>query len=140
LAVRSIRRLVLTGLAALALAGCATGEPDFLRDDRRDAPANVAPANARAELLAFLRTYLNDPSRIRDATISEPTLKTVGRVQRYVVCLRYNARDLDGKYTGAKDRLAVFIGGKLDQLVEQTRDLCSGVEQKPFPELQNLTR
>jgi len=56
------------------------------------------------------------------------------------VCLRYNARDLDGKYTGARDRLAVFVAGKLDQMVEQPREQCTGIEQKPFPELERLTR
>jgi hypothetical protein len=126
-------------LAAVAIAGCASSE-SVLRDDRRDESLNTAPVNARADVAAFLRTYLNDPSRIRDATISEPVLKQVGPVRRYIVCLRYNARDLGGKYTGAKERLAVFVSGKLDQLVEQPRDLCSGIEQKPFQELERLTR
>lgn len=131
----------MSALAIMLLAGCAAREPDvFLRNDRRDEAANTQPANARGDILAFLRTYLNDPSRIRDATVSEPVLRQFGAVQRYIVCLRYNARDLDGKYTGAKDRLAVFVGGKLDQLVEQPRDNCTGVEQKPFPELEQLTR
>ena len=136
-----VRGLILAAVAALTLAGCATGEPDLpLRNERRDESLNVPPANARADIIAFLRTYLNDPTRIRDATISEPVIKQLGPVKRYVVCLRYNARDLDGKYAGARDRMAVFIGGKFDQLVEQPRDLCTGVEQKPFQELERLTR
>lgn len=141
MAVSFFCKVAAAGLVALALAGCASDDRStVLRDDRRDESVNIAPANARADILAFLRTYLNNPSGIREATISEPTLKQIGRVQRYVVCLRYNARDADGKYGGAKDRLAVFISGKLDQMVEQPRDLCSGIEQKSFPELERLTR
>jgi hypothetical protein len=128
-------------LTALMVAACASppSEGD-IRIDRRDESVNIAPANPKGDLLAFLRTYLNDPSRIREAAITDPTLKQVGPARRYVLCLRYNARDLDGKYTGAKERLAVFVNGKLDQLVEQPREHCAGVEYKPFPELERLTR
>jgi hypothetical protein len=128
-------------LTALMVAGCASppAEGD-IRVDRRDESVNIPPANPKGDLLALLRTYLNDPTRIREAAITEPTLKQVGPARRYVLCLRYNARDLDGKYTGAKERLAVFVNGKLDQLVEQPRELCAGAEYKPFPELERLTR
>jgi len=111
-----------------------------LGNERRDERANILPVDAKGDLLAFLRTYLNDPSRIRDAALTDPMLKQVGPVQRYVICLRYNARDLAGKYTGLKERLAVFVAGRLDQLLEQPRDFCTGVEYKPFPELTRLTR
>lgn len=125
-----------------ALAGCASApsEGTEIRADVRDEAANIAPANPRADILAFLRTYLNDPTRIREAGISDPVLKQVGPVRRYIVCVRYNARNLDGKYSGAKERLVVFVTGKLDQFLEQPRDLCTGVEYKPFPELERLTR
>jgi hypothetical protein len=139
--IRPLRLTLVLAALAGALAACAGGDGDsVLRDDRRSEAVNIAPANARSDLVAFLRIYLNDPSRIRDATISEPVLKQVGPVRRYVVCVRYNARDSTGKYTGAKDRLAIFVGGKLDQLLEQPRDLCGGVEQRPFSELERLTR
>jgi len=134
-------RVAAAGFAVMAVAGCASEERGaVLRDDRRSEALNVAPANARGDVLAFMRAYLNNPSGIKEATASEPALKPVGRVQRYIVCLRYNARDADGKYTGAKDRMAVYVDGKLDQLVEQPRDLCAGIDQKPFPELERLTR
>ncbi len=126
---------------AVALSGCAgSGGDADLRNVRRDEAANVPPVDPKGDLLAFLRSYLNDPTRIREAAISEPMLKPVGPVQRYVVCVSYNARDLAGKYTGARDRLAVFVAGKLDQLVEQPRELCTGAEHKPFPELERLAR
>jgi hypothetical protein len=128
-------------LAALVLVGCASpSDAPEIRADRLGESANVVPINPKGELLSFLRTYLNDPARIRDATIADPMLKQVGPVRRYVVCLRYNARDSEGKYTGAKERLAVFVNGRFDQMVEQPRDLCAGAEHKPFPELERLTR
>jgi hypothetical protein len=63
-------------LAALVLVGCASPSdaPD-IRADRLGESANVVPTNPKGELLSFLRTYLNDPARIRDATIADPMLK-----------------------------------------------------------------
>src|SRR5262249_51480295 len=84
--------------------------------------------------------YLNDPSQIRDAAVSEPMIKTVGTDNRYVVCLRYNARNTQGKYAGARDRLAVFLSGRFDRIVESAREQCKDVALAPFPELQRLTR
>ena len=134
-------RVAAAGFTVLAVAGCASEERGVaLRDERRSEALNVAPANARGDVLAFMRAYLNNPSGIKEATASEPALREIGRVRRYIICLRYNARDADGKYTGAKDRMAVYVDGKLDQLVEQPRDLCAGIEQKPFPDLERLTR
>lgn len=137
---RAAISFVLLASAAYFLTACGTTPSPDLGNERRDERANILPVDAKGDLLAFLRSYLNDPSRIREAALTDPMLKQVGPVQRYVVCLRYNARDLAGKYTGLKDRLAVFVAGRLDQLLEQPRDICNGVEYKPFPELTRLTR
>ena len=102
--------------------------------------ANILPANYRADTLAFLRTWLNDTSNVRDASISEPALKSAGRVERYVVCVRYNAKNTTGKYEGSKERMVVFLAGKLDTMVDVRRDECAGVKYQPFPELERLGR
>jgi hypothetical protein len=105
-----------------------------------DAPANAYPANYKSDLLAFLRLYLNDPTRIRDASIAEPVLKPMGRANRYVACVRYNARRASGEYGGPKEYAAVYIGGKFNQLVEARGEVCAGAVYQPFPELEQLTR
>jgi hypothetical protein len=128
----------------LILSACAStsNEPveSDVRADRRSEAVNVVPTNPKADILALLRTYLNNPTGIRDAAISQPALKQVGIVRRYVVCVRFNARNSDGKYTGVKDRPAIFVGGRLDQISEVARDLCADAEYKPFPEAEALTR
>jgi hypothetical protein len=101
---------------------------------------NPFPANYKPETLAFLRSYLNDPSRIRDAFISTPTVRPVANVGlRYVACVRFNARRSDGSYAGSRDHFAVFFGGKLDRLAP-TREDCRDAAYQPFPELERLTR
>ena len=57
---------LLAGLAAAVLAGCTTdiGPTPAQLKARWDAE-NIFPQNYRQDLLAFLRTYLNDPTQVR---------------------------------------------------------------------------
>jgi hypothetical protein len=131
--------------AALALAGCASDDigPSPAELKARWEAQNVAPQNYRSDLIAFLRTYLNDPTNVRGAAVSTPQLKDIGSGQRYIACVRFNARDMDRKYTGMKEGAAIFVSGKLDQFADtprQTKELCKDVSYAPFPELEKLTR
>lgn len=141
-----MRRLVLlvAGSTAVALAGCASDlGPSASELKARWDAENVYPQGYRQDLLAFLRTYLNDPSLIRSAAVSQPQLKYVGPGDRYVACVRYNSRNTDGKYLGSKDGAAIYVAGKLDRFVDtarEVRELCKEVAYAPFPELEKLTR
>jgi len=133
-----------TALAAVALSGCATevGPSSSELKARWDAE-NVFPQGYRQDLLAFLHTYLNDPSHVRDAAVSQPQLKYIGPGDRYVACVRYNARNTDGKYQGSKDGAAIYVAGKLDRFLDapkDVRELCKDVTFASFPELEKLTR
>jgi hypothetical protein len=129
---------------AVALAGCATDiEPSASELKARWDAQNVYPQGYRQDLLAFLRTYLNDPTQIRGAAVSQPQLKYIGPGDRYVACVRYNSRNSDGKYQGSKDGAAVYVAGKLDRFFDTPRDvreLCKEVAFAPFQELERLTR
>ena len=61
-------------------------------------------------------------------------------MERYASCVRYNARKSTGEYEGSKDRLVVFLGGRLDTMVWRAADQCAGAAWQPFPELERLTR
>jgi hypothetical protein len=130
-------------LAVLVVGGCATEvgpSPAELKAQWEQ--QNVFPQNYRNDLLAFLRTYLNDPTHIRGAMVSAPQRKVVGPGERYVACVRYNAR-VDGKYAGAKDSVAIYVSGKLDRVLHapaEVQGLCKGATYAPFPELEKLTR
>ena len=64
------------------LAGCAGGEREYTGPETAGGTSvNVAPENYRAEILAYQRSYLNDPSGIRSAAISQPALRKVGNVR-----------------------------------------------------------
>jgi hypothetical protein len=66
-------------------------------------------------------------------------LKNVGVGDRYVVCVRFDAKGSDGAYAGVREHLAIFLAGKLDQM-GQAREQCRDANYQPFPELERLRR
>ena len=129
----------------LLIGGCASDDlgPSASELKARWDAQNVFPANYKADLLAYLKTYLNDPTGVRSASVSAPFLKEVGPGERYIVCVRYNARNTDGKYLGLKDGVAVYVTAKLDRFFDapiEVRELCKQAAYVPFPELEKLTR
>ena len=89
---------------------------------RNEEANTVQPQNYKTDIVAFMRTYLNDPSNIRDAFVSEPVIKSFNGANRYVVCARYNAKKSGGQYAGSKDALFTFRQGRLDRIVDTLRD------------------
>ncbi len=137
-------------LMTLIAGGCSTDiGPSRAELKARWDDQNVYPQNYKSDLLAFLRTYLNDPTHIRQAGVSQPALKSAGPGERYVSCVRYNARSSGGQYPGAHDSAVVFVSGKLDRFLDggkhlegsrAVRELCKDAAYAPFPELERLTR
>lgn len=130
---------------ALVIGGCSTGlEPSGAELKARWEAQNVFPANYKADLLAFLRTYLNNPEGVRAAAAAAPQLKRLGPGDRYIVCVRYNARGNDGRYDGLKTGAASYVSGKLDRFFDapknKVQELCGDAVFGPFPELGKLTR
>jgi hypothetical protein len=136
--------LLMTVVATVVLGGCTTEVgPSTAELKAKWEGENVFPQAYRQDLLAYLRTYLNDPSQVRGAAVSQPQLKYIGPGDRYVACVRYNARNTDRKYQGSKDGAAVYVAGKLDRFFDtpkDVRELCKDVAFAPFPELEKLTR
>lgn len=124
-------RLLLLAFA-LVLSACASARNREVRDPR--------PENYKPDILAMLHVYLRDPTQIRDAAASEPTPVLVGTTNRYVVCLRFNAKKSSGEYAGLKQYMAIFVAGRLDQMVEAKPEQCAAADYQPFPEAERLTR
>ena len=130
----------MAGILGAALAACSTGERDYSGPETKGgASVNIYPEQYRAEILAYQRSYLNDPTGIRSAGVSRPVLKNVGVGDRYVACVRFNAKAPSGGYSGVREHLAVFLAGKLDQMVV-TKEACKDAAYEPFPELERLAR
>jgi hypothetical protein len=130
-------------LLPVALAACSTGDDESRRfgvfGDKPDTPQSF-PGNYRAELLAFMKTYLNNPVGVRDAAMAEPVMRDVNGKMRYITCLRYSARESDGSYREPHERAVLYVNGRLDRMIEKSGELCTGVPLTPFPELEKMSR
>ena len=129
-------------LLPITLAACAGSDDSrsVAYTDDRGVANQPYPDNYRAESLAFMRTYLNNPVAVHDAAIAEPVQRTVGGRQRYVSCLRFTPRESDGSYREMRERAILYVDGRLDRMVENASDVCAGAVYVPFPEMAKLTR
>jgi hypothetical protein len=127
----------------IALAACAGSDDSRSISFMGGGGANAAqpfPANYRSELLAFMRTYLNNPVGVHDAALAEPLQREVSGRTRYVSCLRYSPRESDGSYREARERAILYVNGRLDRMIENAAEVCAGAVYAPFPELEKLAR
>jgi hypothetical protein len=131
--------ILMLPIALAACAGSDDGRSISYTDDRGVANQPY-PDNYRAELLAFMKTYLNDPRGVHDAAMAEPVQRTVGGRLRYVSCLRFTPRESDGSYRELRERAVLYVNSRLDRVVEDASDICGGAVYAPFPELGKLTR
>ena len=116
---------LVVGLAACSQDKVTTAEP------------NLLPAKYKDEIIDTLRKLFdkNETQTVTNAMISDPALRPVGSEQRYTVCVRYTAHGTAYNLSANAERIAVFYGGHLNQLVEATKEQCGNAAYKPFPEL-----
>jgi hypothetical protein len=98
------------------------------------------PDNFRSDTLALMRTYLNNPVGVREASMAEPVQREVGGRQFYVSCLHFTPRETDGSYKAMRERAVIFVNRRADRVVDRTSELCAGAVYAPFPELEKMTR
>jgi len=137
------RRTSLALGLTLVLGACGHNSLNANSDD--DSGINAYPTNYKADILAAMHVYLNDPTRIRDAAIAAPALKQAGGETRYMVCVKFNPRKNNADYAGIREAAAVFLAGRFDHFIEMKdlandapKDLCADATYTPFPELQKL--
>ncbi|HEV7634071.1 MAG: hypothetical protein QOC84_2168 [Bradyrhizobium sp.] len=131
--------ILLLPIALAACAGSDDGRSISYTDDRGVANQPY-PDNYRPELLAFMKTYLNNPVDVHDALLAEPVQRTVGGRLRYVSCMRFTPRESDGSYRDQRERAILYVNGRLDRMVENASDVCAGAVYAAFPALEKLTR
>lgn len=140
---RTASKLAAILLLSIPLAGCLTSDdgsgPTSFTGDRGVADQPF-PDRYRDQILAFMRTYLNNPVGVREAGIAEPAQRTIGGRLRYVVCLRYSAKDTDGNYRPARERGVLFVDGRLDRILDNAAEPCAGASYAPFPDMEKMAR
>ena len=139
---RALRLAVIFAAAAWAslIGGCSGSSLPDVSSFYKEKPTgqNIFPADYKQELAAFLRTYIENPRLVRDASIATPVLRPVGGQPRYVTCVRFNPRNFENRYEGNKERLAIFIDGKMNQFVDSDPQICPGLAYQRYPEIENM--
>ena len=129
-------------MPAAWLGGCSgSSGPDlsFTKDKpAQQAEQNAFPTDYKQEMASFLRRYIDNPQKVRDAYIATPVLRPVAGQPRYVTCIRYNPRDFENKYLGNTEKLAIYLGGKMNQLLESDPQICPGLAYQRYPEIENM--
>jgi hypothetical protein len=128
-------------LLPLTLAACMDSDDSrstsFLEDSNANQPF---PNNYHSEMLAFMRTYLNNPVGVHDAMMADPVQRTVGGRVRWISCVRYSERQADGSYREPRERAVVFINGRLDRVAPNSGELCAAAAYAPFPDMEKMAR
>jgi hypothetical protein len=73
---------------------------------------------------------VTDRSDFRGALISQPVLKPIGDNQHYVVCLQFNGR------SQIKSKVAIYLGGQMNEFIDSEPAQCSDAAYQPFKELE----
>jgi hypothetical protein len=130
-------RVIAILFVTLTLAGCGsfTESFTFLQTNEKPIPRDIRPANFKQEIMSTVPSVVPDQKGIRDAYYSDPVLDPT--VNTYASCVRFNARDSAGNYSGVKEYAVYYYGGHLNQFVA-AGDQCKAASYKPFPELEKL--
>jgi hypothetical protein len=132
--------VVVLGAALGGCSGSDSGSSFVFGKEKEPPPLNptLFPDKYKTEIADFLRLYLNNPTKVKDAYLGQPVLKPVAGQPQYITCVRYNARDTKGQYTGNETKLAIFLGGKMIQLMPGNPEMCANLAYQRFPEIENM--
>ncbi len=122
----------LAAALVVALSGCMTASNETKVDE------NAFPANYKTEVIYVVPNFIAFPTKIRDASISEPALTSVGGVTRYASCVRFTPRVNDTQYGAPEVRIVYFVQGNITQFIPANKAQCGAAAYKPFPELEKI--
>jgi hypothetical protein len=110
----------------MACAGCSANSSAPAAD------ALILPVNYRQQVAELLATELHDRSDFSLALIAPPVPMQLGQTQHYVVCVRLNGRNQHA------DKIAIYLGANITQLIDATPEQCGSAAYEPFKELAAL--
>lgn len=107
--------------SALMLCGCNTTSES----------ETVSPPDAKAAILAYKNRLWKDADSIKGAAITAP-YRNIGQ---WHVCVRANAKNAFGGYTGEKDSVIVLYDDGRPEVISSDAPICESKARTPFPEL-----
>ena len=129
-----MRMIFLTVIAAIAVSGCVTEtqKQKFYAAQRPATPAE------RAAILDYAKTFYFDPYSMRDVSLSDAV--DPKKENTVAFCLRANAKNRMGAYTGLKTTALLMQNGKVTKAEEESF-MCADprMTYTPFRDLEDLT-
>ena len=125
----NMRKLGFAALFAMGLSGCQTDQ----------AATSIPPPDYRAVILANKGLLWKDPDSIKAASIAAPRRHAaVGLIPpMWHVCVRANAKNAFGGYTGEKDMLVgMYDDGQPPKVIMADATGYCDYPHEPFPELE----
>jgi len=125
---RVFANLLLVMISAAFLSACVTPNPQAI---------GPFPTNYRDNVISYVKDAFFDPYSIRDAEISYPQQGHLFFQQGWLTCLRANAKNRLGGYTGRKVVALLINNGRVVQSMSDA-PLCNQVSYQGFEELEKL--
>lgn len=120
--------------ALLLLTGCVS-QSEITKMNSEAAPPS---AKLKATILQAARSYLKDPYSVRDAEISGE-ISLDAKTNTTAVCVRYNAKNGFGGYTGRSTTAVRLVNGQPVAAFDN-QPACNhpALRYYPFPEVKQL--
>jgi len=135
-----IAAILLLPAVLAACAGSDEGRGISYTDDRGVANQPF-PGNYKSEIVAFMKTYLNNPVGVRDA--ANRGAGAACRRRTAALCFLpalHRARFRGQLPRARRERAIQFVDGRLDRIIENASEPCAGAVYGPFAELEKMTR
>lgn len=131
-----MRHIWVVAVAAAVLSACQT-TTDGGPVSTASAPEADLPPNYRTVIRAAVRERFFDPYSIRDASISQPIAGATLVGSQQTVCVRANAKNRLGGYTGRRATAFTFRQGQLTRADNRYAETtCRDAQYQPFPEIE----
>lgn len=106
------------------------------------AASEPPPASYREQVIARVKKSFFDPYSVRDASISQPFVQNAAfdgvtpiPHSGWMVCIRANAKNRMGAYTGLTETGYMFKGGQIVS-ADFKGHFCADAKYEPFPEIE----
>lgn len=116
----------------LSVSGCVSAPPSG------SAVYGIYPISYKKMIQDHMRQYLLDPYSLRDVSISEPREWHVNWQSGWQVCVRMNAKNGYGAYTGVKSKPYLIKDGEFLMNVSESQyeKACRDAKFEPWPEME----
>ena len=123
-----LKKAIIISICLVAV-GC--GGPKTQRE--MDSSIGPYPSNWKEIVASYIRNNYVDPYSIMDSEAAPPFMQQTLAYDRWIVCIRNNAKNRMGGYTGRKITEISIVKGQVDMVDDKNDLFCRDARFEPFP-------